>query len=350
MLLQTNFFVSLNILGALLVFACLTYIHRRYLRNYRLKYPTKKYSVPLILGSLVVPIFGMLSLFISGIRITEHNNAASGLNLKFSETSLGIALVLLTPVVLVIYWILIRAKDIQLKKKYEQDNPIKLSVDSPKDMSIKEAVENTTNFELKVEENERLQNSSIPMSNSYQFRKSLFENERFYELVDDGMRISEGAQLIQFIPYKAIQKVRLYYKPGRINNFNFMCDISYKGELYQIKSSHYVDFGKFENRNSQYAAFIRSLVKTIDKENPSTQLLAGYTGLRYALYMIISLGGVFLIAFSLILFPIPMGGILLILRLLLILYLTYYSIIVMKNNQPRKIVNGLIPDDAIPRQ
>lgn len=279
----------------------------------------------------------------------ELRNAATGLENKFSETTLGIALVLATPVILIVYWFFMRKVDIQMKKKFRQEKTDQIVIHRSKTEAKKRA-EMEINTVKKVDfDNEMLQNKTFPVSNTYTFKKSLFEKERTYELAEDGLTISEDGQMIRFIPFADVRSVRLYYKPGRYNNFNYVCEIDYKGGAHLISSSHYVSLGNFENRNRFYSPFIQTFIKKINQKNPSAQLVAGHSQIRYFLYLLISIGSIFLIGFSLFLFPIVMGGFLLILRILFIVYLGYYTLIMMKKNVPKKIVRGIIPEKAIPK-
>lgn len=181
---------------------------------------------------------------------------------------------------------------------------------------------------------------------SFNYRKSILEKERRYELTENGINIYEEDNCINTILYKDIQSIRILYKPQRYRTTNYACIIKTNQSKILLQSTSYKSLANFIDLNEQYALFVRALVKIVDAKNPSAKIASGHTTFQYIAYTI------FLILVGIIVFfalNLPVAiGFTIVLRLILIAYLVYYSIKMLGKNVPKEIKNGEIPKSVLP--
>jgi hypothetical protein len=157
----------------------------------------------------------------------------------------------------------------------------------------------------------------------------------------------EGSRDLQ-IPYDQVSNIRLrYLANNRYRTNNYCCSITFGQTSLDIYSSSYLGIADFNNQAATYVPFVKELVQKVKAANPSCIV---YTGQKPAVYY----GNVvFTIVMVVVLFlifhflPVSIGfGI--IVKLLLIGYLSIFLIKSLKVNKPTQLTGSELPSNILP--
>ncbi len=182
----------------------------------------------------------------------------------------------------------------------------------------------------------------------YSFRKSALEKPQYWQLTDECITMEqEGGRSVR-IPYSWVKSIRLrYLANNRYRTNNYCCSITVPEGTLDIYSSSYKGFADFSNEAATYVPFVRELVQKVVAANPSCIL---YSGQKPAVYY----GNiVFTIAMVAVLFmvfyylPVSMGFSIVV-KLMLIGYLSIFLIKSFRVNKPRQFTGTEIPANVLP--
>ncbi len=116
-------------------------------------------------------------------------------------------------------------------------------------------------------------------------RLSLFSKERTYRLEPDALVWSEGDKSGR-VPYDAIRHVHIYSIPpamGRtVRRTVLKSDLS--GKIV-IAATHFVGFGKFEDRSDSYFAFMEALLARVTAARPDVPIRVGQSWPLYIFWV-----------------------------------------------------------------
>ncbi|MEQ8712392.1 MAG: hypothetical protein RIC80_05215 [Cyclobacteriaceae bacterium] len=184
------------------------------------------------------------------------------------------------------------------------------------------------------------------MSATYTFRPSALEKEKTLELTQEHLMIHQG-QRTDDAPYASIKSVRLYYDPSRFATNKYQCEITLKNHAtVLIKSVHYAGPTNFEDRASDYRAFITELHEHLAPLSDIT-FLAGNKPGCFSLNVLMIIATVVFVVIALFSFGSAIG-LAIIFRLILFAGLLYWGIKYLKRNKPKTYNPDNLPSSVLP--
>jgi len=183
---------------------------------------------------------------------------------------------------------------------------------------------------------------------AHRTRRSILDNEATWKLGETAVERSATGESDRRIPYADIAETRLSYDPTRFESSRYRCDIVAKsGVRERIVSVSYSSPANFESRAATYTPFVRALAREVGRANPDCRFIAGKKPLTYFAEHAFLLAILLLLASTLYLTGMPVGGVVAIKLGLLAVYvpvmLRYTRI-----NRPRRFDPENVPADVLP--
>ena len=179
------------------------------------------------------------------------------------------------------------------------------------------------------------------MDERYVFRKSFFEKPTEYQIGKDGIVLKNQNVLDKMILFSRIKSIRFEYLPNNRYDLSnrYACTIeTLNNQKYQILSTTYVSLANFQSQAETYIPFVKSLYKTVRKEQPNCIFYVGQSKSKYYGTIIFSVL-MFVMAYFILAF-LSLGGATVLFKFVLIGFYGIYLFKSIIRNRPKIIEDG----------
>jgi len=140
-------------------------------------------------------------------------------------------------------------------------------------------------------------------------RDAISRGERQWRADEDALVTIDTAGSERRFLWKDMISVRLCFEPKRFRPFRYVLELTpKKGRKITLDNAHYLGVGRFEDRSSTYAPFVRSAVDRLRAVKPNMHALIGETPKRYFFLLLTTLLVLGALAFALVALPTPIDG------------------------------------------
>lgn len=131
-------------------------------------------------------------------------------------------------------------------------------------------------------------------------RPNIFTTDRSFQMTDDAVTW-EGGRSPGRLAFAEIERIRIHDAPMAYGPGLRRCVLRpRRGAKLFIPSLHYKRFGVTEDRSASYAPFVRELVARIARANPNVQIIAGRTRAAQAVWIVLLVSLVLVLALALV--------------------------------------------------
>lgn len=183
----------------------------------------------------------------------------------------------------------------------------------------------------------------------YGFRAHAFTGNRVFRLTEDALVWQDEGAPVDGVRYDDIAEVRVAYAPTRVARNRYRTQVIFKqGGMVELFNMHYAGFADFEERNADYAAFVRALHRRLAERNArptyrkgnSPAAYVGNVALTVFVLAMLALAFVLLLAFGLVWIAVV--------KLAIILFYLPTLIRHIRRSRPETYDPRAIPADALP--
>jgi hypothetical protein len=183
----------------------------------------------------------------------------------------------------------------------------------------------------------------------YGFRASALSRNRVFRLTEDALVWQDEGAPLDGVFLDDIAEVRVAYAPTRVARNRYRTQVIFRqGGMVELFNTHYAGFADFEERNAEYAAFVRALHRRLaDRNAPATfrkgdspAAYAGNLALATFVFAMIALAFVLLFNFGLVWIALV--------KLAIVLFFVPALIRYVRRSRPAAYDPRAIPAEALP--
>lgn len=183
----------------------------------------------------------------------------------------------------------------------------------------------------------------------YGFRAHAFATNRVFRLTEDALVWQDDGAPLDGVFFDDIAEVRVAYAPTRVARNRYRTQVIFKqGGMVELFNTHYAGFADFEERNAEYAAFVRKLHRRLAERNAPAAFRKGNSPAAYMGNLVLTLFVFAMIAFAFVLlFSFGLVWIAVV-KLAIVLFFVPTLIRYVRRSRPETYDPRAVPADALP--